>query len=152
MVWKEYIIYIYTYNFECPWSGYSRICFFHLHWNTVTTSGFFWSFLNEQPLANITSFAAVAPKFRITIDTELDPFIIVHLHNITRILLKQCGAGIYYIYTTNKAFTEDQTPEYTFLDTVERNNSFIHRWEIKGADKAIILQQHVVLPSTQSLK
>ena len=42
-------------------------------------------FLNEQPLANIPYFAAVASKFRITIDTELDPFINVNLHYGTRI-------------------------------------------------------------------
>ena len=45
-------------------------------------------FLNEQSLAKILSFAAVAPKFRINIDTELDPYINVHLHGDTRIIFK----------------------------------------------------------------
>ena len=61
-------------------------------------------FLIEQSLANIISFAAVAFKFRMTIDTELDPFINVHLHDGTRIIFKQCGSGIYYFDTTNEAF------------------------------------------------
>ena len=68
-------------------------------------------FFNEQSLANILSFAAVASKFRIAIDTELYPFINVHLHYGTRIILKQCGAGHYYFYTTNDAFAEDQTTD-----------------------------------------
>ena len=58
-------------------------------------------FFNEQSLANILSFAAVASKFRITIDTEFDPFINVHLHDGTSIIFKQCRAGLYYFDTTN---------------------------------------------------
>ena len=60
-------------------------------------------------------------KFRITIDTELDPFINVHLHNGTRIIFKQCGASLYYFDTTNEAFVEEQTTEYTLLNTVDGN-------------------------------
>ena len=80
-------------------------------------------FLNEQSLANILSFVAVASKFRITIDTELYPFINVHLHDGTRIIFKQFGAGLYYFDTTNEAFAEDQTTDYTFLNTVDSNKS-----------------------------
>ena len=53
---------------------------------------------------NVLSFAAVVSNFRVTIDTELDPSINVHLHDGTRIICKQCGAGIYYFDTTNEAF------------------------------------------------
>ena len=84
-------------------------------------------FLNEQSLAKIISFTAVASKFRITIDTELDPFINVQLHNDTRIIFKKYGAGIYYFDTTNEAFAEYQNTEYTFLSTVDSNKSFFQR-------------------------
>ena len=60
-------------------------------------------------------------KFRITIDTELDPTINVHLHDGTRIIFKQCGAGPYYFDTTNEFFIEDQNIDYTFLNTVDSN-------------------------------
>ena len=61
-------------------------------------------FFNEQSLANIISFATVASKVSITIDTELEPFINVHLHDVKRIIFKQCGAGLYYFDTTNGDF------------------------------------------------
>ena len=40
--------------------------------------------------------------------------------NVKRIIFKQCRRGLYYFYTTNEAFVEDQTIDYTFLNTVER--------------------------------
>ena len=109
-------------------------------------------FLNEKTLGNILSFAAVASNSRITIDTELDTLINVHLHNGTRIISKQCGAGIYYFNTKNEAFSEEKTTYYIFLNTVDSNKSCFHRREIKGADESGILQQLVGWPSTQTLK
>ena len=50
--------------------------------------------MNEQSLANVLSFDAVASKLRITIDTELDLFINVNLHDVTRIIFKKCWAGL----------------------------------------------------------
>ena len=59
---------------------------------------------NEKYVANVLFFYAVASKFRITIDTELDPSTNSHLHDVTKIIFKQCGGGIYYFDTTSKAF------------------------------------------------
>ena len=58
-------------------------------------------FYNEQVLANIISFSAVARKFRITIDIDLYPAINVHLNNDTIIIFKQCIGGCYYFDTIN---------------------------------------------------
>ena len=63
-----------------------------------------------NPLQKI-SFAAVVSKFSITINTQLYPFINAHLHDGTRIIFKQCGAGLYYFDTTNEAITEEQTTD-----------------------------------------
>ena len=100
----------------------------------------------------ILSFAAGASKFRITIDTELESFIIIHLHEGTMIIFKQCGTGLYYIDTTNKAFSENQTIDNTFLNTVDSNKLCFHRRETKGSDEARILQQLVGWPSAQTFK
>ena len=94
----------------------------------------------------------MASKFSITIDTELDPIINLHLHDGTRIIFKKCGAGLYYFDTKNEAFAEDQTTDYIFLNTVDSNKSCFHRREIKGTDEARILQQLVGSLSTQTLK
>ena len=80
-------------------------------------------FFNEKPLTNILSFAAVASKFRITIDTELDPSINVHPHDGILIIFKQYGGGLYLFDTENEAFYEDRTTDYTSLNTVESNKS-----------------------------
>ena len=111
-----------------------------------------WSFLNEQSLVNILYFAAVTSKFRITIDTELELFINIHLHNGTRIIFKQCGAGLSYFDTRNEVFPEDQTKEYTFLNTVDSTKSCFNRRETKGANEARILKQLVGWPYTKILK
>ena len=42
--------------------------------------------------------------------------------------------------------------DYTFLSTVEINKSCFHLQSIKVADEVRVLQQLVVLPSTQTLK
>ena len=64
---------------------------------------------NDQPLARMISFDAVASNFRITIGTELEPSINVHLHYGTRIIFSKFGGDLYYFDTTNEAFDEDQT-------------------------------------------
>ena len=70
-------------------SGHTQM----MNTKTMTTpqllNRYLLKFLNEQSLENILSFAAVASNFRITIDTELDTFINVHLHDDTRIIFKQ---------------------------------------------------------------
>ena len=62
-------------------------------------------------------------KLRTTLDTELDPFINIRLHGGIMIIFKQCGTGLYNFDTTNEAFAEDQTIDYTFLNTVDSNKS-----------------------------
>ena len=56
---------------------------------------------NQNSLANILFFSAVARRFRITIDTYVDSTINMHLYNGTIIQIKQLKGGIYYYYTTN---------------------------------------------------
>ena len=94
----------------------------------------------------------MAPKWRIAINNELEPSVKVNHHNGTRIIFDQCKKGLYYFDTTNKAFVKDQTKDYKFLNTVESNKSCFHRWDIKGAYEARILQQLMGWPSTQTLK
>ena len=45
-------------------------------------------FFNEKSLTNILSFVAVISKFKITINTELDPSINIHLNYGIRIIFK----------------------------------------------------------------
>ena len=43
----------------------------------------------------------MAHKFRITVDTYLDPDINVHLNNETIIIFNKCRGGLYYFDITN---------------------------------------------------
>ena len=111
-------------------------------------------FYNKNSLGNILSFTAVVCKFKITIDKDLYPFINVNLNNGTIIIFKQCSGGLYYFHTTNMKhkIINSQVTDYTFLNTVESNNSYFQQRETKGVDKARIPQQTVVWPPTHTLK
>ena len=97
---------------------------------TITTQSFkhyLFILLHEKSLVNIISFAAVASKFRITIDTEFDAYINVNLHGGKRIIFNSCGWSLYFFDTTIKAFTKDQTTDYTLLNNKNINKSCFHR-------------------------
>ena len=69
----------------------------------------------------------MASKFRITIDAELEPYINLHLHGGIRIIFNKYRAGLYSFDTTNTSFTEYQTKDYTFINTVENKESCFYR-------------------------
>ena len=52
-------------------------------------------------MKNVLSFFVVAHKFNITIDTDSDLSINVHLYGGTIIMRKKCSRGLYYYDTTN---------------------------------------------------
>ena len=82
---------------------------------------------NDKSAANIIYFYSVASKFSVTIDTEVEPSISVHLRYGTRIILEQRGGGLYYFDTTNEAFGKYQTIYYTVINKLESNKSCFHR-------------------------
>ena len=83
----------------------------HQYYNNTTTFNMlpFEVFFNEQSLTNIISFAAVTSKFSITINTQLNPCINVHIHNATNIIFKQFG--VFYIILTQptRPFTNNKS-------------------------------------------
>ena len=58
-------------------------------------------FYKTNPLGKILSFAAVTRKFSLTIDTNLDLAINMHLDYGTSITIKKCRVGLYYYDTAN---------------------------------------------------
>ena len=59
----------------------------------------------KKSLAKILSFSAVARKFRITINKDLDPAINLHPENNTIIIFNKFSGIIYYFDTTNMEIT-----------------------------------------------
>ena len=94
-------------------------------------------FYNENSLTKILSFAAMARKFRIIIDAYFDSTINVHLRYGTSVMFKQCSGGVYYYDTTNMEHNtiKIQVTDYTFLNTVERNKTYLHQHKTKGLYK-----------------
>ena len=62
-------------------------------------------FYNKKSCSGVLSFATVVHKFGISIDTDLDPALNLHLKNDTIIIFKQCSRGISYFDTTNMKHT-----------------------------------------------
>ena len=93
-------------------------------------------------------------KFRITIDKDLDPSINVNPNNGTIIILQKCSVGIYYFDTTSMDhnINKIQFTDYTVLNSADINKACFHQRKTKGADEAIIPQQIVRWPSTQTPK
>ena len=56
-------------------------------------------FYKKKTLANIPSFDAVGRRLRITIDTDIDSTIDLHVGNGTKIKFKQCRGRLYIIMT-----------------------------------------------------
>ena len=111
-------------------------------------------FYNKNYLDNILSFNTVANKFRITINTDLDPSIKSHPNNGTIIIFKKYTRVLYYFDTTNMEYNiiNSQVADYNFMNIVDINKVYFHQRGIKGAYKSIIFQQLAVWPSTHTLK
>ena len=96
----------------------------------------------------------MAHKFRIIVNTDLDPAINVHLNNATIIIFKQCSRRLYSFDTTKMGHNiiNSQVTCYTLLNTVEIKNSHFHQRATNGVDREIILQQILGWPATQTIK
>ena len=90
-------------------------------------------FYQKYSHANILVFAAVERRFRIAIDTDIDSAINLHLNDDTIIKFKQCSRGLYCYDSANieNNTNNNQVKNYTFLNPVERKNSYFYRREIK---------------------
>ena len=108
-------------------------------------------------LANILALSDVAdiPGARITMDTNLDRAILLHVHDKT-IRFQECQDGLYYYDPvanhkhSNKQLTlySNNTSQYTFLQTVAENEKMYSRREVEGAKMARHLQSIIGFPST----
>ena len=86
-----------------------------------------------KKLAHILSFSTVVHNFRITIVIDLEPAINVHVNVVIIIVFKKFSWGLYYYDTTNMKHNtiNNQVTYYTFMITVESNNTYFHQHEIK---------------------
>jgi len=106
-------------------------------------------YYKSNSLANILSLSKVSEWYRITMNTDKEPVMVVHLNaNVSHKFIK-CGSGLYYLDTSQ---VEQPIDDYLFLSTVKSNKSYFSRREISGADRARDLQAILGWPSTADLR
>ena len=93
---------------------------------------------NPASLANILSAAQVRKVCRITMDTKIEPEIMVHRKNGTEMEFFEYRTGLYYYEVPMKKDDKlnDNTNTYCFVTTVANNKIMFTRREIQDSDKA----------------
>ena len=109
---------------------------------------------NPHSLANILSPSDVAniPGARLTMDTEIERAIVLHINDET-ITFHECKDGLHYYDTsTNKhsstSFTGYSEQSLQFLQSVQENKQHYSQRQIAGADTARHIQAAIGFPGT----
>jgi hypothetical protein len=94
--------------------------------------------------------AAVRKRNRITMDTDIEPALLVHRQDGTVMKFREYRTGLYY-YDASAITNDTRTPvtDYCFVQTVQANKRMFHRREIEGADRARNLYVKLGRPSQQ---
>ena len=98
--------------------------------------GWFTVYVNEKSMMNILSMRDVTKKFRVTLDTEVEKSINVHVSDERVVKFKEVGNGL-YIWNPEDEETKlsnKKISSYSFLTLVEANKRNFTRRELKRAD------------------
>ena len=104
--------------------------------------GNFLVWFNAESLANILSLALVTEEYRVTMDSDVEDALIVHLSQQHRIKFKKDPRGLYYLDTT-KLDLSKLTRAFNFLSTVKENKKMYGIRDIRKADEANALNRKV---------
>ena len=96
---------------------------------------------------NITAFCATRTQFRITMDTDKEVAILVHIGEDRSICFVEIGAGLYtWKLEHNSNLINKRVSSYSFLYLVSTNKSNYNRREIRRIDKAKSLYINMGMP------
>ena len=99
--------------------------------------GFFEIYYNHKSLLNILSTRDVRKHFRVTMDTEVEAAMNVHLKDGKILKFKEVEPGLYMFCPIIKVKNNrEKVSSYYFLTLVSGNKSNFTRWEMKMADLA----------------
>jgi hypothetical protein len=109
---------------------------------------------NPKLLANIFSLAAVRKLCRITMDSNVEPALCVHLANGSVMKFSEYKTDLYYHDAAAAAPKTNVDPviDYSFVTTVIDNKKLFTRREIEGANKARELSKKNGLLNNNSRK
>jgi len=105
------------------------------HVGEVQNFGTVW--YNPDSLANILSLAEVRCKYRVTMDSALEPSMCVHWSDGTIMKFIEYASGLYYHDTAaNIKPSSKPVSGYPFIVTVAGNKDRFHCCEIEDANQA----------------
>jgi len=108
---------------------------------------------NPDSLANILSLAEVRCKYRVTMDSALEPSMCVHRSNGTVMKFVEYASGLYYHDTAPSIKPSSESVSgYSFIVTVAGNKDRFHRREIEDANWARALYAMIGRPSQQQFE
>ena len=106
---------------------------------------------NKESLANILSLAQVRKNFRVTMDTDKEPAMVVHRKDGSKIKFTEYSSGLYYyeVPKKKKDKLDIELDDYCFVTTVTQNKKMFTRREIEAADRARDLYAKIGRPSQE---
>jgi hypothetical protein len=108
---------------------------------------------NSKSMANIFSMKDVVslPNVKVTMDSDKERALIVEFQGQV-FKFEECANGLYYYDTVGGIKSKNEIIPYSFLETVQANKEYFTRQEIKGAEKARLIQQEIGWPSSSTFK
>lgn len=118
------------------------------HCGDITNLGTVW--YNPRSIANILSLAQVRRVCRVTLDTAVEPALVVHKTTGGTMIFREMSSRLYVHDTTSPNFsTSPSVNAYTLLSSVKENMKNFTRRQIEGADNARALYRKLGRPSEQ---
>ena len=120
--------------------------------------GFGTVWFNPHGLANILSLAAVRRVRRVTMDTDIEPAILVHRPDGTVLRFVEFQSGLYFYDTAcpppsePPKLTSGSLSGYSFLETVDNRKVQFTPREVRGADDAGRLYRKLGRPSQKTFE
>ena len=113
--------------------------------------GFFKVWINKRSLLNILAMGGVRKNFRVTMDTDVEVAINVHMKNWQTLKFKEIESGLYMFYLIIKdKHIKSKVREYSVLTLVSANKSNFTRHEIQMTDSARDLYRRMDGQDTRS--
>ena len=106
--------------------------------------GMFTVWHNPDSMLNILSMCDVKKKFRVTMDTDVDSIIHVHLPGGETLKFEEVESGLYLLHSNN--VTNKNISAYSFLTLVKSNKENFTTREVKRADMARKFRNHLGYP------
>ena len=99
---------------------------------------------NPDSMLNILAMCDVKKKFRVTMNTDVDSIIHVHLPGGETIKFEEVESVLYLIHSNN--VTNKKISAYSFLILVKSNKGNFTTREVKRADMARKFRKHLGYP------